>query len=228
MAADPDLAALSDAYSGLVGAGFALQNEEKRDGGFPYGELRLRLKAEEPAKLGLDPGKDAAVLDAIGDILTFRWAVSQGRAAMTTGDAAALRRLVARRAAPSPLAGDPVFAAFAKTLPPGVVMVGYFSLSRAMELAANAAGPAARGAEGQAPAAGILSSLDPDRFGSWYAYAAERGEPGAASIEAGLHVPARDLGSLAALAASFRKSGEAAPDAQAKEWAAPAEPPTGQ
>jgi hypothetical protein len=216
MAGDPDIATLSAAYSDLIGMGFALENEDKRDGDFPYGELGLRLTAADPSKFGMGEGDTAAVLDAMGDLLRFRWTVSGGRMALSSGDAADLRSLVSRVAAPSPLSADPVFAAFAKTLPPDVVMIGSVSLRRLFEMIGRAA------SEVSTPNAGLAASIDPSRFGSWYSYAAIGGESGSSSLEVGLHIPASDLGALVGLGVSLGAGRKA--DADAEAWAETAEP----
>ncbi len=207
IADDPDLAAFWKAYEEKLGVGLGLVNKDLKDGAFSYGELRLALRASDPERLGLGgegAEEAAAIFDALGDLMSYRWAVADGRMSLTSGDAAALKALASRKAAPRPLSADPGFAAFAKTLPPKPIAVGYFSLGRAIGLVSGIA------SAGDAPEALKSLALQGGAFGSWYSYAAVGGTAGAPYIETGMLVPAKDIGGLVGLVsklAAARKDG---------------------
>jgi hypothetical protein len=199
MASDPDFKALASAYSDKLGIEFSLENEDKSDGSFGYGVLKPIVKISDPKKLGMgeEAGAGAAALDAMMGKMQFAWAVADGRMAMCSGDAAALRDLLARKAAPHSLSADPRFSAFAKTLPPKPLFVGSLSLRRIIEIVSDVQKDMAE------PGAADTKTFDASRFGSWYSYAAVDGANGSYSLEFGVHVPAGDLGALAGLGASL-------------------------
>jgi hypothetical protein len=196
---DADFQAFSKAYVQAFGLSLEIKNQDKKDGSFSYGELGFDFKVVDAAKLGgLDSeegsssGKEAveAVLAALGSMSASRWAVSNGRFAATSGDLARLKALVSRKAADKGLASDPAFAAFAKTMPAKTVMVGSLSMRKLFGMAKDIAS-AAGGSGGASPA-----MPDPSLFGSWYSYLAVDARGLAPGLEAGLLVPASDVGAL--------------------------------
>ncbi len=193
---DPDFLAFSKAYGQAFGISFSMKSQDKKDGSFSYGELGFDLKILDESKLGAlggsssSKGATEAALAAITSLATTRWAISNGRFSATSGDAAALKALSTRKAADKAMGSDPAFAAFAKTMPAKTVMVGSLSMRKLMAMVGQIA--AASGASGGSAAA----MPDPSQFGSWYSYLAVDARGLAPGFEAGLLVPASDIGAL--------------------------------
>ena len=209
-ASDPDFLAFSKAYAEVFGLSFSATSRDLKEGAFPYGELALSFDVLDGGKLGsLEGGKTKAqaietALGAFAPQLSTRWSISQGRFVATNGDVAALKALAARKGVKKSLASDSAFAAFAKALPPKPVFVGVLSMRKLMALAEAAAKAAAKAdARDSEPASTPEpSSLpDPSLFGSWYSYLAVDSRGGAPGLEAGLFIPAPDLGAFVRMGA---------------------------
>jgi hypothetical protein len=205
LSSDPDFLALSKAYGDATGVSFSLVGRDMKAGSFPYGQIDVGLGISDEGKLrsrgsGVPAETLGAALEAMEPQLTTRWAISQGRLAVTNGDVSALKALSGRSAAKENLASQGAFAAFAKTMPPRPVFVGSFSMRRLMELARSAAKADVGAQSGDAPAAGPggsgASKLDPALFGSWYSYLAVDSRGGAPGLELGFFVPSSDLKAL--------------------------------
>jgi hypothetical protein len=212
-ATDPDYQAFSKAYADAFGISIAVSNQDRKDGNFAYGELGIKLKVTDGEKLGAlggNPSSKEGAETALGileSLVSLRWEISGGRFVATSGDPAALRVLSLRKGAEHSLAADPTFAAFAKTMPPKTVLVGSLSMKKLMGLVGSIT--RVDGHSGQS------SMPDPEGLGSWYSYLAadSRGtspgvsSPGVSSpgLEAGMLVPASDIGSLARSAGAFKK-----------------------
>lgn len=211
--ADPDFLAFSKAYGQAFGLSLGLSNKDRKDGAFAYGELGLDLAISDPAKLGLGSGAGGsstskaaaeAALAAIGNMASMRWTVANGRFFATSGDAAALKSLAARKAAVKSLGADPGFAAFAKSMPAKTLMVGSLSMRKLMAMVSGIV--TAAGAGGGSSAGGTSPVPDPALFGSWYSYLALDARGLAPGIEFGLLVPASDLGALVQSGGALFKS----------------------
>ena len=210
LSSDPDYLAFSKAYSDAFGLSIAIKNQEKKDGAFSYGELGIELKVVDSAKLeslgsksGSGPTSASskaaaaeAVLAALGNLVTARWTISNGRFVATGGDSGRLKALAARKSADKSLGADPVFAAFAKSMPPKTFIVGSLSMSKLMGVGTKLI--AASGSGGSSAS----SMPDPSLFGSWFSYFAIDAPvagPGPASgpgLEAGFMIPASDIGAI--------------------------------
>ncbi len=194
-ATDPDYLAFSKAYADAFGLSFTFKTQEKKDGAFPYGEFGMKLKVVDGGKLDSMGGSSSsraateAALAALESLVSARWSISGGRFVATSGDVAALKLLAARKSAPKSLAADPAFAAFAKTMPPKTVAVGSFSVKKLMTLAGSVAAASGSGAKNAMP--------DPSIFSSWYSYFAVDSRGGSPGLEAGILIPASDLGAMA-------------------------------
>jgi hypothetical protein len=194
-ATDPDLKAFMKAYAELFGMEIAFTNADKKDGSFSYGEIGLSIKITDPTKLGVAEGipeseraSVEAALDAVSSMLRMRWAVSGGKCFVTTGEAAELKALAARKAAPKSIAADPSFVAFSKTIPQKPVLVLSMSMKKLMDMAGDVAGAAgAAGGMQQNPLAGL------EGLGNWYAYVSV---DAASALELGYFVPASDIGAI--------------------------------
>ena len=213
MGSDPDFLALSKAYAEAFGLSFSTTSRELKQGAFSYGELGFSLGVADEAKLsslgsgvgafGSSPAAASTALRAFGAQLATRWTISQGRFAATNGDLAALKALSARKSAAKSLASEP---AFAKTMPPKPVFVGTLSLRKLMALSeSSAAAASSSAADSEAPdaddSAGHAApptppALDPSSFGSWYTYLAVDARWGSPGLEAGIFIPASDLGAF--------------------------------
>ncbi|HTX73150.1 MAG TPA: hypothetical protein VMC79_10020 [Rectinemataceae bacterium] len=203
---DPDLMAFMDAYRDKLGLGIALRNEQLSDGSFPYGNLHFQFSVADPAKLSSlgeesasSQAATAAMLDAMGRILSLRWSVADGRLSATTDDLAALKLLGKRQSAQPGLAGVAGFSSFARGLPGTVLSVGYLSAARLSQLVQELVAASPSGASG--------FPLDPGRLGLWYGYlSALPAGPGAgAGLETGFFIPASDIKYLIELVASMKK-----------------------
>ncbi len=207
LSSDPDYLAFAKAYTDAFGLSIAVKNQDKKDGAFSYGELGIEIKVVDSAKLealgsnsGTGPTSTSsqaateAVLAALGNLVTARWTISNGRFVATGGDSGRLKALAARTSADKSLGADPVFAAFAKSMPPKTFLVGSLSMSKLLGVASKLI--AATGAGG----ASASSMPDPSLFGSWYSYCAiDALAPGPSSgpgIEAGILIPASDIGAI--------------------------------
>jgi hypothetical protein len=210
LASDPDYLAFSKAYADAFGLSIAIKNQDKKDGAFSYGELGLALKVLDAAKLGSFGGAtgsdsaDAAAesaIAALASLVSARWTISNGRFVATGGDSGALKALAARKAADKSLSADPVFAAFAKTMPPKTFMVGSLSMRKLLKMASDI-----MTSSGSAAA----TIPDPSLFGSWYSYFAidtrALAPPLEAGFEAGFLMPASDIGALVKLSGTIFKS----------------------
>ena len=222
---DADLQAFRDVYRDKLGLDFQLTNSDMNEGPFAYGILRFDFKVTDAAKLSALGGEkpaeqggalaDAetaaqagtqAALEALGNILSMKWTVADGRLFATTSDAAALKALATRPAAEPALADDPAFAAFAKTVPATTLSVGYLSVRRLAEFA--------RDIMAQSPGGSPLANIDPSKLSSWYGYlsATAADSSGPASLETGFFIPASDIMYLIQLGSTMAK-----PNSQAME-----------
>jgi hypothetical protein len=201
-AADPDYLDLSKAYADAFGISFSIDSQEKEDGGFSYGELGIKLKVVDGGRLdslGNSSSKAAteAALAALESLVSARWAISNGRFLATSGELQELEALAARKSAVASLADDKAFSAFARTMPPRTVCVGTLSVSKLMALA---------GAFVRAGGSGAKTAMpDPSLFGSWYSYIAVDARGRAPGLEAGLLIPASDIGALARMASALSR-----------------------
>jgi hypothetical protein len=201
LATDPEYQAFAKAYAEAFGISFSLRNQDRKVGGFSYGELGIDLKIIDAAKLGALGGKAGsasastqasteAALAAMLSLLSARWTVANGRFVATGGDPGELETLAKRKTADKALSANPSFAAFAKTMPPRTVMVGTLSMRKLMAMVSSFA--SASGADSASGA----SMPDPALFGSWYSYFALDARGLAPGFEAGLFMPASDIGAL--------------------------------
>jgi hypothetical protein len=202
LSADADLLAFSKAYGQALGIAFGIKNQDKKDGAFAYGELGLDFKVVDASKLG--GGSDSATvgavesaLAAVGSLAATRWTISGGRFVATSGDLAALKSLAGRKAADKSLASAPSFAAFAKTMPPKTLMVGSLSMRKLMLMVKDILAVSAPQATGMP---------DPELFGSWYSYMAVDARALSPGFEAGMLIPASDVGALVKSGGALFKS----------------------
>jgi len=202
MASDPDYLAFTKAYADAFGLSFSMKSQEKKEGAFSYGELGIKLKVVDGDKLDALGGSSSSskalpeeVLAAFESLVGARWTISNGRFVSTSGDLAALKALAARKSAPKSLAADSAFAAFAKTMPPKTLCVGVFSMKKLMSLAGSLV--AATGRD--------TGKFDPESFSSWYSYIAVDARGLAPGLEAGLLIPASDIGAVAQASGAFKK-----------------------
>jgi hypothetical protein len=207
---DPDMGLLLKAYADVLGLGITLQNQDRIQGSFVYGDLGLSFKlldaARFEAKRGIksESAKAAteAALDAFGSKFGMRWTIAQGWFSATTGDLAALKTLSARSTAESPLTAEPGFADFAKDLPGKVLSVGSFSTRRLAEIGSSLIPGLS------ASSSKTAAKPDPGRFSAWYGYlsAGPGGADGASArtgawLEAGFFIPSGDAAAIVELGA---------------------------
>jgi len=204
---DPDLKAFMKAYADLFGIEMAFTNADKKDGTFAYGEIGFSIKIVDPSKLGAGSG-DAeaakAAIDALTSMIKMRWTVSGGKCFLTMGEAADLKALTARKAAPKSIASDPAFVAFSKSIPQKPVMVLSLSMKKLMDMAGDVAGAASGSSAGANPLAGL------DGLGNWYGYASV---DAAAALEFGYFIPAGDIGAIVRFAMMMSSQAKTGGDA---------------
>ena len=138
-----------------------------------------------------------AMLAVLESMISARWTMAGGRFIATSGDLAALKALAARKAAPTSLAADPAFAAFAKTMPPKTIAVASLSVKKLMSIVGSALSASGSGAQSGMP--------DPSAFGSWYSYFAVDARNAVPGLEAGFLIPASDIGALVKLGFTLGK-----------------------
>jgi hypothetical protein len=197
---NPDLAAFMGTYADSLGMELKIRNRDLKDGSFSYGELGFSFGVKDPQKLGYPGGEGRgeaeAALAAIGELFRLRWTAAGGRMIATSGDAAALKLLAGKSASPgaSPgaapgaaqagLGADPLFSAFARSLPGKPILLSYVSMRRVAELALSLASLSPNS----------ITFPDATRLGSWLSCLSV--EPGKPAAEMGFLAPAPDIGAL--------------------------------